>query len=45
MKQGVKGPECNFCNKRLARATAWPIDCYDDDVREQRDRMLRAKGG
>ena len=45
MKEGVKGPECNFCNKCLARAMAWPVDCYDDKVREQRDRMLRTEDG
>ena len=41
MKEGVKGPECNFCNKCLARATMFPVDCYDEKIREEKYRMLR----
>jgi 2,4-dienoyl-CoA reductase-like NADH-dependent reductase (Old Yellow Enzyme family) len=45
MQQGVQGPECDFCNACYARAAIWPIDCYNDEVRAQRDRMLAAEAG
>ncbi len=45
MKEGVKGPECNFCNKCLARATVFPVDCYEDTIREQKRRMLEKEEG
>jgi 2,4-dienoyl-CoA reductase-like NADH-dependent reductase (Old Yellow Enzyme family) len=40
MKEGVKGPECSFCNRCLARATLFPVDCYDEKIREEKYRML-----
>ena len=40
MQEGVKGPECNFCNRCLARATLFPVDCYDEKIREEKCRML-----
>jgi 2,4-dienoyl-CoA reductase-like NADH-dependent reductase (Old Yellow Enzyme family) len=43
MQEGVQGPECDFCNACYARAAVWPIDCYNEEVRAQRDRMLRAE--
>jgi 2,4-dienoyl-CoA reductase-like NADH-dependent reductase (Old Yellow Enzyme family) len=45
MQKGVQGPECDFCNACYARAAVWPIDCYNDKVRAQRDRMLAAEAG
>jgi len=40
MKKGAKGPECNFCNRCLARATLFAVDCYDEKIREEKYRML-----
>jgi 2,4-dienoyl-CoA reductase-like NADH-dependent reductase (Old Yellow Enzyme family) len=45
MQEGVQGPECDFCNACYARAAVWPIDCYNEEVRAQRDRMLRTEAG
>ena len=45
MQEGVQGPECDFCNACYARAAVWPVDCYNEEVRAQRDRMLRAETG
>jgi 2,4-dienoyl-CoA reductase-like NADH-dependent reductase (Old Yellow Enzyme family) len=44
MQQGVVGPQCDFCNECYARATAMPVDCYNETVRAQKDRMLQAEG-
>ncbi|RJP74033.1 MAG: NADH:flavin oxidoreductase [Candidatus Abyssobacteria bacterium SURF_17] len=41
MQQGVEGPQCNFCNACYARGAMFPVDCYDDEIRAHRDRMLR----
>lgn len=43
LQQGVEGPQCDFCNACYARGAMWPVDCYNDDVRAQRERMLRAE--
>jgi len=40
MEKGAKGPECNFCNRCLARATSFAVDCYDEKIREEKYRML-----
>jgi 2,4-dienoyl-CoA reductase-like NADH-dependent reductase (Old Yellow Enzyme family) len=45
MQQGVQGPECDFCNACYARAAVWPVDCYNEEVRAQRDRMLSTEAG
>jgi 2,4-dienoyl-CoA reductase-like NADH-dependent reductase (Old Yellow Enzyme family) len=45
MQEGVQGPQCDFCNACYARAAAWPIDCYNEEVRAQRERMLRTEAG
>jgi 2,4-dienoyl-CoA reductase-like NADH-dependent reductase (Old Yellow Enzyme family) len=45
LQEGVQGPECDFCNACYARAAVWPIDCYNEEVRAERDRMLRAEAG
>jgi len=43
LKEGVQGPQCDFCNACFARGATWPVDCYNEEVRAQRDRMLRAE--
>lgn len=43
MQQGVQGPQCDFCNFCYSRAAVWPVDCYNEEVRAQRDHMLRAE--
>jgi 2,4-dienoyl-CoA reductase-like NADH-dependent reductase (Old Yellow Enzyme family) len=45
MQEGVQGPQCDFCNACYSRAAVWPVDCYNEEVRAQRDRMLRAEVG
>ena len=45
MKEGTTGPEYNYCNKCLARATVFPIDCYDDTISEEKSRMLESEDG
>lgn len=32
MQENVKGPQCDFCNLCFARATAEPIDCFNEEV-------------
>jgi len=43
MQQGVQGPQCDFCNACYARAAVWPVACYNEQVRAQRDHMLRTE--
>jgi len=43
MREGVQEPQCDFCNACYSRAAVWPVDCYNEEVRAQRDRMLRAE--
>jgi 2,4-dienoyl-CoA reductase-like NADH-dependent reductase (Old Yellow Enzyme family) len=43
MKEGVPGPRCTFCNACYARASVLPTDCYEPAVREEKDRMMRAR--
>jgi 2,4-dienoyl-CoA reductase-like NADH-dependent reductase (Old Yellow Enzyme family) len=38
----TKGPECTFCNGCIARAGRLPVDCYDTEVRKEKDLMLGA---
>jgi len=45
MQEGVEGPQCDFCNACYAHAAIWPVDCYNQEVRAQRDRMLRREIG
>jgi 2,4-dienoyl-CoA reductase-like NADH-dependent reductase (Old Yellow Enzyme family) len=40
MQEGVRGPTCDFCNACYSHAAVWPVDCYNDQVRAQKDRML-----
>jgi len=41
MREGREGPQCDFCNACYARGAMWPVDCYNEEVRAQRDRMLK----
>jgi 2,4-dienoyl-CoA reductase-like NADH-dependent reductase (Old Yellow Enzyme family) len=41
LKEGVQGPQCDFCNACYARGACLPVDCYNEEVRAQRDRMLK----
>ena len=41
MKEGVQGPQCDFCNACYARGACWPVDCYNERVRAMKDHMLR----
>ena len=45
MQEGVQGPQCDFCNACYARAAVWPVDCYNEEVRAERDRMLLREAG
>ncbi len=45
MKEGVQGPQCDFCNACFARGATWPVDCYNEEVRARKDEMLRAELG
>jgi 2,4-dienoyl-CoA reductase-like NADH-dependent reductase (Old Yellow Enzyme family) len=44
MQEGVQGPTCDFCNACYARAAVWPVDCYSEQVRAQKQQMLREAG-
>ena len=41
MQENVKGPQCDFCNLCFARATAGPIDCFNEEVGAQKRSMLQ----
>lgn len=41
MRDGVDGPQCDFCNACYARATAVPVDCYNPTIRAQKEQMLQ----
>lgn len=45
LKEGVSGPQCDFCNACYARGASWPVDCYNETIREQRDQMLEKELG
>lgn len=40
LKDGSKGPVCNFCNGCIARAGSMPVDCYEPIIRKEKDRMM-----
>ncbi len=40
LREGVQGPQCDFCNACYARGASMPVDCYNQTVRQERDRML-----
>ena len=37
-------PVCGYCNGCIARFGGKPIDCYNDEIRAQKERMLRVEG-
>lgn len=41
MQEGVQGPQCDFCNACYARAAELPVECYNEEVRAQKQQMLR----
>ncbi len=45
LKEGVEGPRCDFCNACFARGATWPVDCYNEAVRAEKDRMLASASG
>ena len=45
LQEGVQGPQCDFCNACFARGATWPVDCYNEEIRAQKDRMLQAEPG
>jgi 2,4-dienoyl-CoA reductase-like NADH-dependent reductase (Old Yellow Enzyme family) len=45
LHEGVQGPQCDFCNACFARGATWPVDCYNEEIRAQKDRMLQAEYG
>jgi 2,4-dienoyl-CoA reductase-like NADH-dependent reductase (Old Yellow Enzyme family) len=44
MQEGREGPQCDFCNACYARGAMWPVDCYNEEIRAQRDQMLHDEG-
>lgn len=40
MKNELKGPECNYCNACFSRPGVNPLDCYEPQIKAQRERML-----
>lgn len=44
VKEGTTGPDCDFCNKCIARAGGMPADCYNEPIRAERERDLVAAG-
>ncbi|RJP21329.1 MAG: NADH:flavin oxidoreductase [Candidatus Abyssobacteria bacterium SURF_5] len=44
MQEGIQGPTCDFCNACYARAAELPVECYNDKVRAEKERMLRKEG-
>jgi 2,4-dienoyl-CoA reductase-like NADH-dependent reductase (Old Yellow Enzyme family) len=39
------GPVCGYCNGCIARFGGKPIDCYNDEIRAQKNLMLRRADG
>ncbi|MBI9074957.1 MAG: NADH:flavin oxidoreductase [Desulfatibacillum sp.] len=37
---GQKGPKCTFCNACIARAGRLPVDCYDPEIKKEKDAMM-----
>ncbi|MDC0661363.1 NADH:flavin oxidoreductase [Marinobacter sp. SS21] len=44
LREGVEGPQCDFCNGCIARAGGSPVDCYNDKLRPARQAMLKEAG-
>lgn len=39
----TQGPQCNFCNACIARAGKLPVECYDEEIKKQKDAMLNER--
>ncbi len=37
---GSAGPKCSFCNGCIARAGRLPVECYDEEIKKEKDAML-----
>jgi 2,4-dienoyl-CoA reductase-like NADH-dependent reductase (Old Yellow Enzyme family) len=44
LRRGEPGPRCDSCNICLARAGTGPVDCWNPDVRAQKEKLLAEKG-
>jgi 2,4-dienoyl-CoA reductase-like NADH-dependent reductase (Old Yellow Enzyme family) len=44
VKDGTSGPDCDFCNKCIARAGGMPADCYNEPIAAARDADLASAG-
>ncbi len=41
-QDGKTGPQCNFCNGCIGRAGKLPVECYEPDIKKDKDLMLNA---
>jgi 2,4-dienoyl-CoA reductase-like NADH-dependent reductase (Old Yellow Enzyme family) len=44
LRTGVPGPRCDYCNLCLARSGTTPVDCFNPEVRAQKEKLLAEKG-
>ncbi|MAG29393.1 MAG: NADH:flavin oxidoreductase [Deltaproteobacteria bacterium] len=44
LRSGEQGPRCNDCNLCLARAGTGPVDCWNPEVRAQKEKLLSERG-
>ena len=44
LRTGVPGPRCDYCNLCLARSGTGPVDCWNPEVRAQKEKLLAEKG-
>jgi 2,4-dienoyl-CoA reductase-like NADH-dependent reductase (Old Yellow Enzyme family) len=44
LRTGVPGPRCDYCNLCLARSGTTPVDCFNPEVRAQKEKLLVEKG-
>ncbi len=44
LRTGVAGPRCDYCNLCLARSGTGPVDCFNPEVRAQKEKLLAEKG-
>jgi 2,4-dienoyl-CoA reductase-like NADH-dependent reductase (Old Yellow Enzyme family) len=43
LRTGVAGPHCDYCNRCLARSGTGPVDCFNPEVRAQKEKLLAEK--
>jgi len=43
LRTGVAGPRCDYCNLCLARAGTGPVDCFNPEVRAQKEKLRAEK--